>query len=134
MALVRKVVLGRDLNFSIWVSSVTVAIYVALGGLRSAFFNEVLQFVLIWLGALLIPILDLVETHGWDSLGQQIAARIGAGFQEHHGLCAGRVQLLHCTAVRDRDSGYAVEARRAAGRIPRPASGYVVVDRHVGLG
>ena len=29
----------------------------ALGGLRSAIFNEVLQFVLIWLGALLIPIL-----------------------------------------------------------------------------
>ncbi|MCU0226156.1 MAG: Na+/galactose cotransporter, partial [Bryobacterales bacterium] len=57
MALVMKVVLGWDINFSIWVSSVTVAIYVALGGLRSAIFNEVLQFVLIWLGALLIPIL-----------------------------------------------------------------------------
>ncbi len=77
MALVLKVVLGWDLNFSIWVSSITVAIYVALGGLRSAIFNEVLQFVLIWLGALLIPILGLVETHGWDNLKQQIAARIG---------------------------------------------------------
>ena len=30
-----KVVLGWDLNFSIWVSSVTVAVYVALGGLKS---------------------------------------------------------------------------------------------------
>jgi len=38
-----------DINFSIWVSSITVAIYVALGGLRSAIFNEVLQFLLIWL-------------------------------------------------------------------------------------
>src|ERR1700690_808766 len=57
MALVMRVVLGWDLNFSIWVSSITVAIYVALGGLRSAIFNEVLQFVMIWLGALLIPIL-----------------------------------------------------------------------------
>ncbi len=51
MALVMKVVLGWDINFSIWVSSLTVAIYVALGGLRSAIFNEVLQFILIWAGA-----------------------------------------------------------------------------------
>src|SRR5256884_6712756 len=43
MALVMKVVLGWDIHFSIWVSSITVAIYVALGGLRSAIFNEVLQ-------------------------------------------------------------------------------------------
>ena len=42
------------------------AIYVALGGLRSAIFNEVLQFVLIWLGALLIPILGLIEAGGWS--------------------------------------------------------------------
>jgi len=40
MALVMKVVLGWDINFSIWVSSLTVAVYVALGGLRSAIFNE----------------------------------------------------------------------------------------------
>ena len=38
---------------------------VALGGLKSAIFNEVLQFVLIWLGALLIPIIGLVEAGGW---------------------------------------------------------------------
>jgi solute:Na+ symporter, SSS family len=56
MALVLKIVLDWDINFSIWVSSVTVAIYVSLGGLRSAIFNEVLQFILIWAGALLIPI------------------------------------------------------------------------------
>ncbi len=66
MALVMKVVLGWNLNFSIWVSSITVAIYVALGGLRSAIFNEVLQFLLIWLGALLIPILGLVEAGRLD--------------------------------------------------------------------
>src|SRR6201997_3426072 len=41
MALVMKVVLGWNINVSIWVSSLTVAIYVALGGLRSAIFNEV---------------------------------------------------------------------------------------------
>src|SRR5229473_716671 len=73
MALVLKVVLGWDINFSIWVSSATVAVYVALGGLRSAIFNEVLQFILIWAGAALIPILGLVEAGGWSNLKLQIA-------------------------------------------------------------
>src|SRR5579862_8838294 len=72
MALVMKVVLGWDIHFSIWVSSITVAVYVALGGLRSAIFNEVLQFVLIWAGALLIPILGLIEAGGWSGLQAKI--------------------------------------------------------------
>jgi solute:Na+ symporter, SSS family len=72
MAVVMRVVLGWDIHFSIWVSSITVAVYVALGGLRSAIFNEVLQFFLIWAGALLIPILGLVEAGGWSGLQQRI--------------------------------------------------------------
>src|SRR6266852_2223601 len=51
LAVVMKVVLGWNINFSIWVSSLTVGIYVAAGGLFSAIFNEVLQFFLIWFGA-----------------------------------------------------------------------------------
>ena len=58
--------LGWDIHFSIWISSITVAIYVASGGLVSAIFNEVLQFFLIWAGALLIPILGLIEAGGWS--------------------------------------------------------------------
>jgi SSS family solute:Na+ symporter len=72
MALVMKVVLGWDIHFSIWMSSLTVAIYVVLGGLLSAIFNEVLQFVLIWLGALLISILGLVEAGGWNGMVARI--------------------------------------------------------------
>ena len=72
MAVVMKVVLGWDINFSIWVSSLTVGIYVAAGGLFSAIFNEVLQFFLIWFGALLIPILGLIETHGWSGMVARI--------------------------------------------------------------
>ena len=75
MAKVMQIVLGWDINFSIWVSSLTVAIYVTLGGLRSAIFNEVLQFFLIWAGALLIPILGLYEAGGWTNLKLQIARR-----------------------------------------------------------
>ena len=77
MALVMKVVLGWDLNFSIWLSTATVALYVILGGLRSAIFNEVLQFLLIWAGALLVPILGLVEVGGWHNLKNQIIHNMG---------------------------------------------------------
>ena len=80
MALVMKVVLGWDINFSIWVSSVTVAIYVALGGLRSAIFNEVLQFILIWAGALVIPVMGLIEAGGWSNLKAQIAVRASSEY------------------------------------------------------
>jgi solute:Na+ symporter, SSS family len=80
MAKVMQIVLGWDINFSIWVSSLTVAIYVSLGGLRSAIFNEVLQFFLIWAGALLIPILGLYETGGWSNLKVLIAQRASAEY------------------------------------------------------
>lgn len=80
MALVMKVVLGWDIHFSIWISSLTVAVYVTLGGLRSAIFNEVLQFILIWAGALLIPILGLVEAGGLTKLKAQIAANASAEY------------------------------------------------------
>ncbi len=76
MAVVMKVVLGWNIHFSIWVSSLTVGIYVAAGGLFSAIFNEVLQFFLIWFGALLIPILGLIETGGWSGM----VARIKTNF------------------------------------------------------
>src|SRR6202008_981806 len=83
MALVMKVVLGWNINFSMWVGAVTVAIYVMLGGLRSAIINEVLQFVLIWAGAALIPILGLIEAGGWTNLKAQIAANVGNGNYTH---------------------------------------------------
>jgi len=72
MAVVMKVVLGWDIHFSIWVSSLTVGIYVAAGGLYSAIFNEVLQFFLIWFGAMLIPIFGLIETGGWSGMVARI--------------------------------------------------------------
>src|SRR5579864_5045103 len=80
MAKVMQVVLGWNIHFSIWVSSLTVGIYVASGGLFSAIFNEVLQFFLIWFGALLIPILGLIEAGGWKGL----VARIHSNFPDQN--------------------------------------------------
>src|SRR5512136_151535 len=68
MAKILNLLLGWDMNMSIWVSSITVGIYVALGGLLSAVFNEVLQFFLIWLGTLLVPILGIIHAGGWTKM------------------------------------------------------------------
>jgi solute:Na+ symporter, SSS family len=83
MAIVMKVVLGWDIHFSIWVSSITVLVYVVLGGLLSAIFNEVLQFMLIWLGALMIPIIGLIETGGWSGMVARIHQNFPAGDYTH---------------------------------------------------
>ncbi len=102
MAKVMQIVLGWDINFSIWVSSLTVAIYVALGGLRSAIFNEVLQFFLIWAGALLIPILGLYETGGWSNLKVLIAQRASAEYVHMWsglGSFSGNPMGIHWTGI-----------------------------------
>jgi SSS family solute:Na+ symporter len=103
MAVVMKVILGWDIHFSIWVSSLTVALYVMAGGLLSAIFNEVLQFFLIWLGCLLIPVLGLIETGGWSGL----VARIQQNFPgqdyihlwQNVGSFTGNPMGLHWTGI-----------------------------------
>jgi SSS family solute:Na+ symporter len=103
MALVMKVVVGWNIHFSIWVSSLTVAAYVGLGGLFSAMFNEVLQFFLIWLGALLIPILGLVEVGGWSGLVARIHANFPQGDYTHLwrtlGTFSGNPMGIHWTGI-----------------------------------
>ncbi|MGQ9573830.1 MAG: sodium:solute symporter family transporter [Thermoguttaceae bacterium] len=91
LAKVMQVVLGWDLHFSIWVASLTVGIYVMLAGLLSAIFNEVLQFFLIWLGFLMIPIVGLIETGGWDGMVQRIQQNIA---QVHPGVPAAAADYI----------------------------------------
>jgi SSS family solute:Na+ symporter len=90
MAVVMQTVLGWNITFSIWVGAATVALYVMLGGLRSAIINEVLQFVLIWAGAAMIPILGLIEAGGWTNLKAQIAANVGRSDYTHLWSTVGR--------------------------------------------
>ena len=76
MAKILHLLLGWNMDVSIWVSSVTVAIYVTLGGLVSAVFNEVLQYFLIWFGSLLIPILGLIHAGGWTKMMAKIQENV----------------------------------------------------------
>ena len=103
MAVVMQTVLGWNVTFSIWVGAITVAIYVMLGGLRSAIINEVLQFVLIWAGAALIPILGLIEAGGWTNLKAQIATNVGSSDYTHLwstlGTFKGNPMGIHWTGI-----------------------------------
>jgi solute:Na+ symporter, SSS family len=103
MAVIMKVILGWNIHFSIWVSSLTVAIYVMAGGLLSAIFNEVLQFMLIWLGCLVIPIAGLAETGGWTGLVHRIAQNFPGQDFTHMwrtlGSFSGNPMHVHWTGV-----------------------------------
>jgi SSS family solute:Na+ symporter len=76
MAKILHLLLGWNMDVSIWVASLTVAVYVTLGGLISAVFNEVLQYFLIWFGSLLIPILGLIHAGGWSGMMAKIRAHV----------------------------------------------------------
>src|ERR1700733_11826782 len=103
MAIVMKVVLGWNIHFSIWVSSLTVAAYVTLGGLYSAIFNEVLQFFLIWLGVLTVPILGMIEAGGWSGLVLKIHQRVQSDNYVHLwstlGAFSGNPMGVHWTGI-----------------------------------
>ena len=68
MALTFHLLMGWDMNVSIWVSAGTVAVYITLGGLLSAVMTEIIQFFLIWFGLFLVSILGLVEMGGLHAI------------------------------------------------------------------
>lgn len=68
MALVFYVILGWDLNVSIWISAAVIGIYITFGGLLSAIFTEILQFFLIWFGLFLVSALGIIELGGLDNI------------------------------------------------------------------
>jgi len=72
MALVLHTFLGWNWDLSMWVSAVTVALYVTLSGLMSAIFTEIIQFFLIWFGLFLVSVLGIVEIGGIDEIFSRI--------------------------------------------------------------
>ncbi len=64
--------LGWNFNFSIIISAVIVLIYIFLGGLTSAIYNEVLQFFLIVFGFLPLVLLGLKDVGGWAGLKSRL--------------------------------------------------------------
>ena len=57
-----------EFDFYLFVSAVIVLIYMVLGGLTSAIYNEVLQFFLIVIGFAPLVIIGLSDIGGWEGL------------------------------------------------------------------
>jgi SSS family solute:Na+ symporter len=72
MGALLSLLLGWNINVSIVVSALVVLVYIALGGLTSAIYNEVLQFFLIVFGFAPVVYLGLRDAGGWEG----VAARV----------------------------------------------------------
>ncbi|HVS76511.1 MAG TPA: sodium:solute symporter family protein [Steroidobacteraceae bacterium] len=68
MALLLKLLLGWDFTTSVLLSALVVLVYILLGGLTSAIYNEVLQFFLIVFGFAPLVFLGLKDVGGWHGL------------------------------------------------------------------
>lgn len=72
LALLLEVLLGWSFSFSVIVSGLIVLVYIFLGGLTSAIYNEVLQFFLIVLAFIPLVFLGLRDVGGWSGLVHQL--------------------------------------------------------------
>src|ERR1043166_10225988 len=73
LAKLLELVLGWSFHWSIVLTGVIVLIYIFLGGLKSAIYNEVLQFFLIVLGFFPLVWLGLKDAGGWSGLTAKLA-------------------------------------------------------------
>src|ERR1051325_5979785 len=82
MGLLLETLLGWNFSFSILIAAAIVLIYVFLGGLTSAIYNEVLQFFLIVFGFAPLVFLGLKDVGGWSGLQARLATvATSNGFQ-----------------------------------------------------
>jgi SSS family solute:Na+ symporter len=93
LALVLELLLGWPLFLGIVVAGAIVMVYISLGGLSSAIYNEVLQFFVIIAALLPIVIVGLVDVGGWNGLMDGIKqSNVGeAGLHALEGTSPGNV-------------------------------------------
>ncbi len=72
MALVLHTFLGWHWDISMWISAITIGIYVTMSGLMSAIFTEIIQFFLIWFGLFLVSIMGFMEIGSWHAIVTRI--------------------------------------------------------------
>src|SRR4051812_2586387 len=93
LALVLKFLLGWPIILGIVVAAVIVAVYITLGGLSSAIYNEVLQFFVILAALIPIAFVGLNDVGGWTGLQDKFKqTKIGeAGLHAFQGTAVGDV-------------------------------------------
>jgi SSS family solute:Na+ symporter len=79
MALVIRLLLGWPLALSIVLAAGIVLVYITLGGLSSAIYNEVLQFFVIMAGLVPLTIVGLKAVGGWSGLQDKVSAHKALG-------------------------------------------------------
>src|SRR5215471_3358696 len=84
LARLMETLLGWNYNACIAVSAIIVLVYIFLGGLTSAIYNEVLQFFMIVLGFAPLVFLALKDVGGWSALQQKLIP-----VAQSHGFAAG---------------------------------------------
>jgi solute:Na+ symporter, SSS family len=72
MGALLSLLLGWNIHASILASAVVVLVYISLGGLTSAIYNEVLQFFMIVFGFAPLVYLGLREVGGWEGLRAKV--------------------------------------------------------------
>ena len=68
LALVIHLMLGWSITTAILVAAAVVFVYITLGGLTSAIYNEVLQFFIILAALVPLTIVALHDMGGWNGL------------------------------------------------------------------
>ncbi len=77
LALVLELLLGWPILLGIVVSAAIVLVYITLGGLSSAIYNEVLQFFIILAALIPLTVIGLMDVGGWDGLKDRIVEMNG---------------------------------------------------------
>ncbi len=73
LAKLLELVIGWNFHASVLVSALIVLVYILMGGLTSAIYNEVLQFFLIVLGFLPLVLIGLADVGGWAGLTEKLS-------------------------------------------------------------
>lgn len=68
LAKLLEIILHWNFDLSIWIAALIVMVYIFLGGLTSAVYNEVLQFFLIVLGLSPLVMVALHDAGGWGNI------------------------------------------------------------------
>jgi SSS family solute:Na+ symporter len=72
LAMLMELILGWNFDLCIWIAALVVLVYIFLGGLTSAVYNEVLQFFLIVLGIAPLVFIGLDKAGGWQGIVQHV--------------------------------------------------------------
>ncbi|MFD6420586.1 sodium:solute symporter family protein [Streptomyces sp. NPDC060198] len=80
LSIVVEALLGWDRWVAIVVAGVFVLLYITIGGLSSAIYNEVLQFFVILAALIPLTILGLKRVGGWDGLTHSLEKSHGSSF------------------------------------------------------